>query len=316
MTEQRKENTQILADSAFDSENYELAYDYYNRLLEQDIENHDNWLKKGYCAAHLSKFDRMLDKEVLMSVKTALKLSTYEGEELTDIANQISTIIYNKIVEGAKFVQSEIEREFNALQIPAGTLYAVNNLRKISIQLKVWSDYSEKLFQYFKVMDFAVRMKPTAISCEKGYRSVNVTITIAKYSGEHFYKLDGNSPESKLLSELFQFSKSELNRISPNNEVTNPKPSSNCFIATATMGNYNHPIVLELRYFRDNWLLKRLWGQKFTIWYYKNSPKVAECIKDSMILKTLTFTAIVFPLYCISKLINKTKQLALSLQRG
>ena len=271
--EQKKENTQILADSAFESENYELAYDYYNRLLENDIENHSNWLRKGYCAAHLSKLDKMLDKEVLMSVKTAIKLSKYDETELTVIANQIATIIFGKILEGAKFIQSEIDRKFNALQIPAGTLYAVNNIRKISIQLEVWSNYCEKLFQYFKVMDFVVRMKPNAITCEKGYRSVNYTDAISNHTGKHFYQLEGSSPESTLLRELFQFSKSELDRLLPDNEITNPKSSSGCFIATATMGSYNHPIVIELRSLRDNWLLNKTWGQEFTNWYYNKSPK-------------------------------------------
>ncbi|MEN9908730.1 MAG: hypothetical protein RLZZ540_1879 [Bacteroidota bacterium] len=303
--EQKNDNIQILADSAFDAENYELAYSYYNRLLEQDLENSENWLKKGYCAAHLSKLEKMLDKEVLMSIKTAKNLSSFTEEKTTKIANEISTIIFDKIVEGVKLIQSEIDREFNAIQILPGTLHAVHNLRKISIQLKVWSNYSEKLFQYFKVMDFIVRMEPNVITCEKGYRSVNYTNTVSNHTGEHFYKLDGNSPESTLLQELFQFTKSELNRISPNNEVTNPKSTSGCFIATATMGNYNHPIVYELRQFRDNWLLNKYWGQKFTEWYYRNSPKVAEIIKSSITLKTLTFTLIVFPLYCISKLIRK-----------
>lgn len=303
--EQKKENTQILADSAFEAENYELAYSYYNRLLEDDLENAENWLKKGYCAAHLSKFDKMLDKELLMSIKTAKGLTTFDKEKTTKIANEISTILFNKILESVKFIQSEIDREFNAIQILPGTLHAVHNLRKVSIQMKVWGNYSEKLFQYFKVMDYIVRMNPNAITCEKGYRSVNYTNTVSGHTGEHFYKLDGNSPESVLLRELFQFTKSELNRISPNNEVTNPKSSSGCFIATATMGNYNHPVVYELRQFRDNWLLNKTWGQKFTEWYYKNSPKVAEVIKDSPILKTLTFILIVFPLYCISKLTKK-----------
>ncbi|PJJ09112.1 hypothetical protein CLU83_2437 [Flavobacterium sp. 1] len=303
MLEQKNENLQILADSAFESENYELAYDYYNCLLEQNIENHNNWLRKGYCALYLSKFDRMLDKEVMMSIKAVLKLSTYKEDELTNIANEISTIIFDKIVEGAKFIQNEIEREFNALQIAVGTLH-FHNFKKNSIEIKVWSCYSEKLFQYFKVMDFVVRMKPTAITCEKGYRSVNYTNTVSKYTGEHFYKLDGNYSESILLRELFQFSKSELDKILPNNEVTNPKSTSGCFIATATMGNYNHPIVLELRYFRDSWLLKRLWGQKFTEWYYRNSPKAANKIKESTMLKSITFAVIVVPLYCFSKVIR------------
>jgi hypothetical protein len=303
--EQKKENTQILADSAFEAENYELAYSYYNRLLEDDLENAENWLKKGYCAAHLSKLDKMLDKEVLMSIKTATNLSKYEDQELTKIANEIATIVKEKISESVKFIQAEIDREFNAIHIASGTLLAVHNLRKVSIQMKVWGNYSEKLFQYFKVMDFVVRMKPNAITCEKGYRSVDYTTYVAKNSGDIFYKLDGNSSESMLLRELFQFSKSELDRLLPGNEVTNPKSSSGCFIATATMGNYDHPIVYELRQFRDNWLLNKTWGLKFTKWYYKNSPKVAEVIKDSVTLKTLTFTLVVLPLYCISKITKK-----------
>lgn len=304
--EQKNDNVQILANSAFDAENYELAYSYYNRLLEQDLENSENWLKKGYCAAHLSKLDKMLDKEVLMSIKTAKKLTPFNEEKTTKIANEISTIIFGKIVEEAKFIQSEIDREFNAINILPGTLHAVHNLKKVPIQMKVWNNYSERLFQYFKVMDFIVRLKPTAITCEKGYRSVNYTNIVSKHSGEHFYKLDGNSAESELLRGLFQFSKSELDRISPNNEVTNPKSSSGCFIATATMGDYDHPVVYELRQFRDNWLLNKSWGQKFTEWYYRKSPKAAEYIQDSTALKTLTFMLIVFPLYCISKLIKKS----------
>ncbi|WP_281638039.1 CFI-box-CTERM domain-containing protein [Flavobacterium marginilacus] len=300
---EKNENLQILADTAFESENYELAYDYYNRLLEMNIENHNNWLRKGYCASHLSKFDRMLDKEVLSSVETVLKFSIYKEDELTNIANQFSTIIFDKIVEGAKFIQNKIEQEFNALHLTAGTLH-FHNFKRNSIEIKVWSCYSEKLFQYFKVMDFVVRMKPTAITCEKGYRSVYYTNTVSKYTGEHFYKLDGNYYENILLRELLQFSKYQLDMILPNNDVTNPKSASGCFIATAAMGNYNHPIVLELRYFRDSWLLKRLWGQKFTEWYYRNSPKAANKIKDSVMLRSITFALIVVPLYCFSKAVR------------
>lgn len=79
---------------------------------------------------------------------------------------------------------------------------------------------------------------------------------------------------------------------------------SGCFIATATMGDYNHPIVIELRDFRDNWLLKRSWGIVFTKLYYKYSPTVASVIEKSSILKTVTFIAVVKPLQIITKLLK------------
>jgi hypothetical protein len=77
--------------------------------------------------------------------------------------------------------------------------------------------------------------------------------------------------------------------------------NSSCFIATAAMGNYNHPVVVDLRSFRDNWLLKKKWGANFTIWYYQNGPKAARVIEQSTILRLLTFILIVKPLHIITK---------------
>jgi hypothetical protein len=74
-----------------------------------------------------------------------------------------------------------------------------------------------------------------------------------------------------------------------------------CFIATAAMGDYNHPVVMDLRLFRDNWLLKRDWGVKFTNWYYTYGPKAANIIEKSILLKKLTFFAIVKPLQILTK---------------
>lgn len=79
------------------------------------------------------------------------------------------------------------------------------------------------------------------------------------------------------------------------------KSSSGCFIATATMGNYNHPVVLELRQFRDNWLLKREWGINFTKWYYKEGPKAARIIEKSYLLRKVSFIFIIKPLQLITK---------------
>jgi len=77
--------------------------------------------------------------------------------------------------------------------------------------------------------------------------------------------------------------------------------SGGCFIATAAMGNYDHPTVVELRFFRDNWLLKRQWGINFTNWYYQHGPKAANVIEKSTVLRRLTFILIVKPLQIITK---------------
>jgi hypothetical protein len=75
-----------------------------------------------------------------------------------------------------------------------------------------------------------------------------------------------------------------------------------CFIATATMGSYDHPEVMILRNFRDKWILKRSWGNSFVKWYYKYGYIAAKKIEKNYFLKKLCYLTIVKPLVLISKL--------------
>jgi hypothetical protein len=84
-------------------------------------------------------------------------------------------------------------------------------------------------------------------------------------------------------------------------KTSNTETSNSCFVATATMGDYDHPAVMDLRLFRDNWLLKRQWGIDFTNWYYTHGPKAASVIEKSTFLRKLTYICIVKPLQIITK---------------
>lgn len=71
-------------------------------------------------------------------------------------------------------------------------------------------------------------------------------------------------------------------------------PSGGCYIATMAYGDYDHPQVMVLRQFRDSYLSKRNWGKKFIKFYYANSPRWVETLKDhkhinSLIRKTLDY---------------------------
>lgn len=80
-----------------------------------------------------------------------------------------------------------------------------------------------------------------------------------------------------------------------------------CFIATAAMGSYDDPLVLDLRFFRDNWLTERSWGESFITNYYNYSPKYASIIDKNKFLKLLSYIFIVKPLHLISKLLDGNK---------
>lgn len=56
--------------------------------------------------------------------------------------------------------------------------------------------------------------------------------------------------------------------------------SSGCYIATMAYGDYDHPQVMELRKFRDEFLNKSALGRSFIRFYYKYSPGLVERLKD------------------------------------
>ena len=99
---------------------------------------------------------------------------------------------------------------------------------------------------------------------------------------------------------------SKIKKINPEYQTPAVKKSG-CFIATAVMNNYDHPLVIDLRLFRDNWLLKKDWGKKFTESYYTHGPKFAEVIEDSKFLKFIAFIFIVKPLHVLVKLFGVHK---------
>jgi len=79
--------------------------------------------------------------------------------------------------------------------------------------------------------------------------------------------------------------------------------TGDCFIATATMGNYNHPMVIELSRFRDDWILKRFWGNRFVFFYYKYGSFVAIIIEKVPVLKKVSYFLIVKPLAVVAKIL-------------
>lgn len=61
-----------------------------------------------------------------------------------------------------------------------------------------------------------------------------------------------------------------------------------CYIATMVYGNYDHPDVLVLRNFRDNFINKFLIGRIFIKYYYKYSPKYVRVAKYNFILQIIS----------------------------
>jgi hypothetical protein len=122
-----------------------------------------------------------------------------------------------------------------------------------------------------------------------------------RVSGESYCDFEGKTLENfKLMCKQFYNNFYDSSKYSSALEQK-VKAAGSCFIATAAMGDYNHPVVVDLRLFRDNWLLKRTWGVNFTHWYYTHGPKAAKFIEKSTFMKKITFYTIVKPLQFLTK---------------
>lgn len=83
----------------------------------------------------------------------------------------------------------------------------------------------------------------------------------------------------------FKMATDTLNRFLKNREILarNSRQQSQfgCYVATMVYGSYEHPQVLILREFRDNFLASYLLGRLFIKFYYKYSPQWVAMLRDN-----------------------------------
>jgi hypothetical protein len=78
------------------------------------------------------------------------------------------------------------------------------------------------------------------------------------------------------------------------------KNNLNCFIVTTTMGDINHPVVVDFRRYRDEVLLNTFIGRLFINIYYRIGPLLSKVIKTNSFLFTISKKIVL----SIHKLIN------------
>lgn len=180
--------------------------------------------------------------------------------------------IYDLVVECQKYLL-EI-KEIGGVTNP---IYVNLSSRVVLFSSGVVSDWTISMFQHMSIPISGMRLGNNFIEvCDAVFKKISeveVNENTKKKHNEAIYNF-----------ELLKY------KLSLNN-----KPKSGCFIATAVYNDYNHSNVILLRKFRDEYLSQKIWGIKFISNYYIYSPRIAEIIHRSSVLKSMTLFFLLQP---------------------
>ena len=274
------------------AENYKEAYDYCNKALEFDPSCGTLWENKAICCFWLRTDNDIIESQA-KEIMTYLNAAKNNDPESLTYKSTASNLAYN-LYFAAWYRYTLIGPD---VQDKNGNLvsYSWNVLKR--------------LISYINMMELAFDLNPTELYLEDAvieFSNHNKVMWVAEKNGVITNLLDINSLGTNPLKLRERFI-TKIKKINPNYQPPSIFKQSSCFIATATMGSYDHPLVMDLRNLRDNWILKKSWGEGFVKWYYHYGSIAARFIDKSKWLKKLSFVLIVKPLHLISKILLRNQ---------
>ena len=281
-------NLVAIMEQSMIAENYKEAYDYCNKALEIDPLCGTLWENKAICCFWLRTDNNIIESQ-------AKEIITYLNAAKN---NNPDSITYNSTVDNLSF--NLYFAAWYRYTIVSPDSLTANNKPGYTMELV------KKVVSYLNMMEIAFDLSPTELYLKDAIIELSGTEKIQwidTNNNEVINLIDinklGTNP-AKLWERLI----AKVKKVNPNYQEPAIWKKSGCFIATAAMGDYNHPVVVDLRTFRDEWLLKRKWGISFTNWYYTHGPKAASIIEQSKFLRKLTFCIVIKPLQVITKLMR------------
>jgi tetratricopeptide (TPR) repeat protein len=268
-----------LAKTASIAGNYAEAYNYFTKVLETDPANADAWFGKGTAAGWQSSLVAFRFAEMLVAYDNALKFSTSEASQ-------------------------EMQKACaNTLSDVATACYSMSRkhvLEFITVP-NSWIEYLPRCRQIISLYEVANEYEPSNRTIIENIIHVcKDNIEGVKYNDLY----DNNTSKTVFLSDEYEKEirgiliayAEKLKALDPNYIPPNPqRQSPGCFVVTATMGNEEHPVVVVLRSFRDEVLVKSAVGSAFITWYYEHGPAIARRIEASTACRLASYILVVAP---------------------
>jgi uncharacterized Zn finger protein (UPF0148 family) len=276
-----------LAEEAEASRNVEKAYRYYTMILEIELDNAQAWFGKAKAASRLSTITQPRLEEMIVGIENAL---IYAPEQTV-----------NGLIEDAVYHIKLITRVF--FNRAHTWISQCSSTRYGREWQEAWATYMRVCGQILSALQVAHRLDSKDIDI----LSEIVRICRINIRGIEHQVIGGwprkertipNYDYTEWLRRLVHESESKIKEIDPNYKpkgVPTVRRKSGCFIATATLGDPEHPTVMLLRQFRDQWLSTNAAGRAFVRLYYSVGPLAAAPISRSTVLRTLSYHLIVQP---------------------
>lgn len=256
------------------------AASYYNRVLEIDPGITEAWIGKGKAAGWQSTLINLRLSE--MTVAFGHAIGSAPPEERTAITTQVVEEA-NKIVVALYGLARGHMEEYVSLD-------------------NSWPTYLVQVEQMLNTLEEVRKWLPT------DRNTLENIIHLCKDNIEGYSYRDqfnNNAPGLHGITPQYeQLLKSKLDSAASALQALDPsyvppkiekKSADSCFVVTATMGDFDHPKVTLLRKFRDEWILKQTWGDKFVSGYYEVGPMLADIIAPRPALRRLSYRFLVQP---------------------
>ena len=228
--------------------------------------------------------------------------------------NKSKNVDYTNIPDGVKKSHESIEKLISDLiidktrngDIPENIFRLVNACNKELIIIKSEIGTGHEI--YIDVSTQIVKLSTSYLSEWIKGNSALLTVSIQGMNlGDNFLQVcDKTFNEIKKI-EMAENTKSWFNEINTSFDILKQKlqPKSGCYIATMAYGDHNHPQVVHLKQFRDNYLRHTFLGRIFIQVYYSISPKIVFLCKDNRIVVKTTRVCLDF---FVNKILGNAKK--------
>lgn len=260
----------------------------------------------------------------MVDVDSGMRLILKEKSGVENLPSQVCSVCYaaltNQVSQGVKVRLEQQAKEKNRHMIWKSRVNLVKHARQMMTQ-KAYAAAAVSYEKYIRVLEMSYDLKPGQLSPKvfgNSTRSKELTIiattywdlmriydTMPQYRSRmsvSAQKLSDFLPYSPLYADVIKRAQ-ELVSSAKNPDIIKDflkqsKAGGRCFIATATYESQFHPVVIDLRLFRDHTLKSTKFGRFLILVYYSASPVVARFISRNPWVRPI-FRVLIGSIRCI-----------------